>query len=116
LDDVVTRSRQHMKSQIGNYENFTATERIEHQEIDRYGVPGPVRSREFSYLVFVHHYDKDSIYLDGSRNGNADITSFPTALASYGMNRLGVSVLQPDSRNGLTYRSECLTNVRGQAA
>jgi hypothetical protein len=58
-------------------------------------VPGPLRSREFSYTVFVHHFNGDSICMDESRNGSFDISSFPTALATFGMNSLGVSVLQP---------------------
>jgi len=28
---------------IGDFEKFTATEHIEHQDIDRYGWPGPVK-------------------------------------------------------------------------
>ena len=105
-----------MQAQLENFEKFTATERIEHQQIDRYGMPGPAQAREFSYIVFVHPFKEHSLYLEENRNGTSDTSGFPTSLATTGLNGLGVSILQPAYQGGFIYRCEGLTSVRGEAA
>lgn len=115
-DDILLRAQRRLRSQLENFEKFTATEHIEHQEIDRYGQPGPVRSRDFSYIVFVYPYGKDSFFLDEHRDSLGPDDSFPTSLATIGLNNLGVSILQPASRDALVFRCEGLSSVRGRAA
>ena len=116
LNEVLARAQDRMNMQLEDFEKFTATERIEHQQIDRYGMPGPAVAREFSYIVFVHPLKERSVYLEESRNGNSDTTAFPTSLATTGLNGLGVSILQPANQNGFSYKCEGLTSVRGEAA
>jgi Flp pilus assembly protein TadD len=115
-EDVLTRALYHMQKQLGNFEKFTATEHIEHQEVDRFGISGPSRARDFSYIVFVHPFKGDSMYLEEERDGGENLGSFPTNLATTGLNSLGISVLQPAYRDSFDYTCEGLSNVRGQAA
>jgi len=115
-DDILARAQYRMSMQLQDFERFTATERIEHQQIDRYGMPGPAQTREFSYIVFVHQFKEHSVYLEESRNGASDTSAFPTSLATTGLNSLGVSILQPAYQGGFIYKCEGLTNVRGEAA
>jgi len=115
-NELLAQGRHRMRTQIGNFEKFVATERIEHQEIDRNGVPGPVRAREFSYLAFVHKLEDGSIYVEESRNGGSDLAGFPTSLATRGLNSLGVLALQPTPQNGLTFQCEGVATLRGQTA
>ena len=115
-DEVLAHAERRLRIQLQNFEKFTATEHIEHQEIDRYGRPGPMRSREFSYIVFVHPLREDSFYIDEERSSRSPDESFPTSLATTGLNNLGVSVLQPVERGNLSFRCEGLTNLRGRAA
>lgn len=117
LDDVLSRGMRRMKTQLVNLEKFTALEHIEHQEIDRHGLAGPIKTRQFSYIVFVHPFQKDSVYLEEDRGGGgAAIVNFPTSLATVGLNSLGLSVLQPAYRPGFVYKCEGVATVRGQAA
>ena len=114
--DVLDRAFQRTKSQLANFERFTATEHIEHQEIDRYGTPGKVKTREFSYIVFVVPYHGDSFYLEESRDADQKTTdSFPTSLATTGLNSLAISLLQPAERNNFSYNCEGLTQLRDEA-
>ena len=99
-DEILARAQHRLNMQLENFEKFTATERIEHQQIDRYGTPGPPLSREFSYIVFVHSFKEHSMYLEESRNGTSDTSGFPTSLATIGLNGLGVSILQPANQGG----------------
>ncbi len=116
IDEVLARADLRLKSQLMNLEEFTATERIEHQQVDRYGVPGPVFSKEFSYIVFVRKIRPDSFYLEENRAEGNDLSAFPTPLATTGLNSLGISMLKASSAKNYEYRCEGLTNLRGEAA
>jgi len=113
LENVLRRAAKRLNGQLANLEKFTATERIEHQEINRYGEPGPVRSREFAYIVLVRPLRGGEYFLEERRDGSTDLSSFPTSLATTGILGLGVSVLRATSSSDLTFRCEGLTNVRG---
>lgn len=116
LEEVLAHALQRMTSQMENFEKFTATERIEHQEINKYGVPGAMRAREFNYIVFVHKLEPDSFYLDEDRRSADGDMSFPTSLATTGLNGMGVAILQPYHQKTLSFQCEGLVNVRDQAA
>jgi len=115
LDDVLERAMLRVRTQLGNLEKFTATEHIEHQEIDKQGMAGPIQTRQFSYVVFVFPSQKDSVFLEESRDGQANVSAFPTSLATVGLNSLGISVLQPMYRPGFQYQCEGVATVRGEA-
>ena len=116
VDDVLGRAMIRVKSQLANLEKFTATENIEHQDIDKSGQAGPIKSRKFSYIVFVLPFQQDSVFLEESRDGQANTAAFPTSLATVGLNSLGVSILQPVYRPGFEYQCEGLSSIRGGAA
>jgi tetratricopeptide (TPR) repeat protein len=115
-EDVLNRALQHMQKQLLNFEKFTATEHIEHQEVDRFGISGPPKAKDFSYIVFVHPFNGDSMFLEEERDGGENLSSFPTTMATTGLNSLGISLLQPAYRESFNYSCEGLTNVRAQAA
>ena len=114
-EEILPRAEHRLKSQLQNFEKFTATEHIDHQEIDRLGRPGPVKSRDFSYIVFVNRYAGDSFFLDEDRYSTRKDSSFPTALATTGLNNLGLSILQPATRRDFVYQCEGLASIRGKA-
>ena len=116
-EQILDEAFRRMKSELVDFEKFTATEHVEHQQIDRNGWPGPMRSQDFSYIVLIYPFGKNSFYLEESRgSGGNDLTNFPTSLATVGLNSLGVSVLQPYYREYFDYSCEGLTKLRGQAA
>ena len=114
-EEILPLAEHRLKSQLQNFEKFTATEHIDHQEIDRLGRPGPVKSRDFSYIVFVNRYAGDSFFLDEDRYSNGRDSSFPTSLATEGLNNLGVAILQPVTRKDFVYQCEGLAGIRGKA-
>jgi tetratricopeptide (TPR) repeat protein len=115
VDEVLVRAGGRLQTQLKNFDKFTATERIEHQEVDRFGIPGPMKSREFSYIVFVRQAKDDSVYLDEDRLVGNDLSKFPTSLATVGLNSLGVSVLQAFPGASFDYKCEGLGTLRGRA-
>jgi tetratricopeptide (TPR) repeat protein len=116
VDEIISRAMRRMKSQLENLEKFAATEHIEHQEIDKSGISGPLKARDFYYLVFVIPQKNDSVFLQETRDGGSGVTQFPTNLATTGLNSLGINVLQPIYRPGFNYHCDGLATVRGQAA
>ncbi|MGB9432099.1 MAG: tetratricopeptide repeat protein [Candidatus Acidiferrum sp.] len=115
-EEVLDLAQNRLNSQLRNFEKFTATEHVVHQEIDRDGVPSAPKEKDFSYIVFVFPYGGNSLYLEESRDGGIDYSAFPTPVVTTGLNSLGVSVLQPANRKGFIYKCEGLTSLRGQAA
>lgn len=112
---ILFQAMDRLKSQLGNLEKFGATEHIEHQEINKNGVPGTPKFHDFYYLVFVVP-DKDSVFVEENRDGGFSVTDFPTPLATTGLNSLGINVLLPANRDGFNYQCEGLANLRGDAA
>ncbi len=113
--DLVHRTRTKMMRQLGNFEKFVATEHIEHQEVDGNGVPGPVREKDFNYLIFVEHPKPGMSFLEENRDGGENLESFPTSLATQGLAALALSVFDPQYDGDLNYKCEGLGTWRGQA-
>jgi tetratricopeptide (TPR) repeat protein len=116
VEPILDGALHRLSSELVDFEKFTATEHIEHQDINRYGWPGPIKARDFSYVVFVYPFEGDSFYLEEFRDGGNDLSSFPTSLATTGLNSLGVAILQPTYRKRFNYSCEGLTNLRGHGA
>jgi tetratricopeptide (TPR) repeat protein len=115
-EEIIPRAMRRTKLQLDNLEKFGATEHIEHQEIDKSGVPGPLKMHNFYYLVFVFPYKSNSVFLEENRDGGNGVADFPTSLATTGLNSLGINVLQPAYREGYSYQCEGLATIRGQGA
>jgi tetratricopeptide (TPR) repeat protein len=116
MDTVLLRTQMRMMKQIANFEKFMATEHIEHQDIDAYGNPGGIKSKDFTYLVFIRREKSGALLLDEQRDGGENLSEFPTSLATHGLVGLGVFLFDPDYQDDVTYRCEGLSEWRGQAA
>ena len=114
--DVVERTGQTSTRELETFEKFIAKEHIEHEEVDRNGKSGPVKSRDFSYLVFVDHDKSGQVFLKESRDGGTGMDSFPTSLATVGLMGLGVDVFHPGFARALDFTCEGLGQWRGKAA
>ncbi len=114
--EIVKRASQASTGQLDNFEKFIASEHIEHEDIDRNGNSGHIRTRDFSYLVFIDHDKSGQIFLNESRDGGTGIDSFPTSLATLGLLGLGVDVFHPGFASALEFKCEGLGQWRGKAA
>ena len=115
-ETIMDRATRQMNSGLADFEKFAATEHIEHQIVDRYGLPGPMKSHDSPYVVFVYPLGKTSYYLEEYREQGSMPTGFTDDIVSTGLITLGVSVLQPLYRDRFSFTCEGLANVRGQAA
>jgi tetratricopeptide (TPR) repeat protein len=115
-DQVMHKAEFRTRSQLGNFEKFTATEHIEHQEVNSEGQPGPIKSHDFQYLVFIQRLKDGSFFLEENRDGGENLDAFPTSLASKGLISLGTALFDPSYERDLLYKCEGLGKVRGHAA
>jgi tetratricopeptide (TPR) repeat protein len=116
VEQVVEHTQARTLKQLEAFEKFSATEHIEHQEIDVYGNPGFTKDKDFAYLVFVQRPRKDWLFLDEERDGNDSLSEFPTSLATRGLVGLGVFLFSPEYQSDFSYKCEGLGEWRGQAA
>jgi tetratricopeptide (TPR) repeat protein len=115
-DDVVKRTGARTLKQLENFEKFSATEHIEHQEIDINGNPVSTRNKDFTYMVFVERAKSDWLFLNEDRDGDSGLSEFPTSLATRGLVGLGVFFFSPEYQSDFNYQCEGLGEWRGQAA
>lgn len=116
LDTVLQRTQTRTMRQIANFEKFMATEHIEHQQVDADGNAGPMKARDFTYLVFIQRPKKGSLYLEEERDGGENLNNFPTSLATKGLVGLGVFLFDPAYESDFVYGCTGLGAWRGQAA
>ncbi len=116
LPELLARAQVRTRKQIENFEKFLATEHVEHRQVDAYGNPGPPRTRDFNYLVFIHHMPNGAFYLEEERDGSGDLGSFPTSLATEGLVSLGVSLFDAEFERDVVYKCEGLGSWRGEPA
>ncbi len=116
LDDVLAPARKRIQQLVANFERFTATERLEHQEIDRAGNPGPAREHQFEYLTVLARPRPGLLFVEESRNGINSLEQSPTPLASSGLAALAVYLLHPLYAADFRYTCEGLGQWRGQPA
>jgi tetratricopeptide (TPR) repeat protein len=113
--DIIQRTSQASTQQLENFEKFTASERIEHEEIDRNGSPNHLKTHDFSYLVFIDRDKSGQIFLKESRDGGSGVSSFPTSLATVGLLGLGASIFHPGFAAALDFKCEGLGQWGGKA-
>jgi TolA-binding protein len=115
-EDVLHNAQQRILRQLADLEKFSATETVEHQFMDSNGVWTTPESREFDYLIFVHHSQTLPYYFDEDRNGAESLYSFPTTLATRGLVSLGFMVVHPVFSKDFQFTCEGLGSWNGQPA
>jgi Flp pilus assembly protein TadD len=116
LEDVLHKTQQQILRQLGDLEKFSATEKIEHQILDSSGVWTTPVSRDFSYLIFVHHNKTLPYYFVEDRKGSESSNSFPTGIATRGLVSLGFMVVNPVFSKDFQFTCEGLGNRNGKPA
>jgi TolA-binding protein len=114
LKDVLHNTQQRILKQLEDLEKFTATERIEHQVLDSSGVWTNPVSRDFNYLIFVHHTKTLPYYFVEDRNGGDSQYSFPTEIATRGLVSLGFLVINPVFSKDFEFSCEGLGTWNGK--
>lgn len=116
LEDILLKTQRGVLRQLSDLEKFGATEHIEHQFIDMYGVPETPVVQDFDYLIFVHHTQQLPYYFDEVRNGAESLYQFPSAFATRGLVSLGFMVIHPVFSQDFQFTCEGLGSWDSQPA
>jgi Flp pilus assembly protein TadD len=116
MESVLHHAQQQILKQLADLEKFSATEKVEHQVLGPAGVWTDPVSREFAYLIFVHHSQKFPYYFLEDRNGGEAGDSFPSALATRGLLTLGFMIINPAFSKDFDFTCEGLGTLNGKPA
>jgi len=100
---------------VHNVDKFTATEVVEHQNVERSGRLGSPESRKFNYLVTIAQRRGGDMNVEEYRNGGSAPEQFPGHIATTGTPSL-VLIFHPHHVKDFQMKCEGLGRLRGQPA
>jgi hypothetical protein len=114
LPEVLSGVSTRVKELFENLQQFSATERIDHVEVDKHGKPRSPKSATFTYVAEIHKASPGGLDVNEYRNGSV-AQSFPAKLATTGTAAHAL-IFHPDVVDDFTVTCEGLGKVRGQPA
>ncbi|HVP50833.1 MAG TPA: tetratricopeptide repeat protein [Terriglobales bacterium] len=113
--DVIKRVSARAKELMDNLQKFTATERIEHFDVDREGNPHQPSSAAFKYITEIKEAPRGSLSIEEYRDGIAGKESFLGQRSAKGMVAHAL-LFHPSLIGDLTITCEGLGNLQGRPA
>ncbi len=115
LPQVLQAATERAKELVTNLQQFTATERIEHQEVDKVGNFRSPKTSSFAYLVTISEIRPRMLKVEETRNGSTALELFPAGLATWGLPVLAL-VFHPYFIEEYSMTCEGLGQWQGQPA
>jgi tetratricopeptide (TPR) repeat protein len=115
LSDVLLEAAKRIEELVQNVDKFTATEIVEHQNVDRSGRLGVPEIRKFNYLVTIAQTPSGLMNVEEYRNGRLAADRFPDGIATIGTPSL-VLIFHPHHAQDFQMTCEGLGEWRGQPA
>ncbi len=85
VDDVLKKTAERIQEFLGNVDRFTATESLQHEWIDKTGVPEERIERKFNYVVGIQEIRSGYFNVSESRIGKEGSNEFADGLATNGL-------------------------------
>ncbi|HJY86071.1 MAG TPA: hypothetical protein VKE24_04465, partial [Candidatus Acidoferrales bacterium] len=115
LPEVLSAASGRVKELVTNLQQFTATEWLEHGEVDDSGKEYRRETRTFTYLAGIEQTRPGMLSVDEYRNGAASLEAFPARLATMGLAALAL-IFHPYYVTDFEMSCEGLGQWRGQPA
>jgi tetratricopeptide (TPR) repeat protein len=90
LQQVVSGAGQRMRELVESLQKFSATEKVEHFNVDAAGSRGKPEDRTFDYVVIISQSGAGVFNLDEYRNGSIDPAQFPAQIATTGLSAMAL--------------------------
>ena len=94
---------------------ITATEVLEHENVDRYGFASKRETRRYTYVASMQEVRPGAYIVDEYRNGSMGLEIFPARLATLGLSSL-VMIFHPVYQDEYNFTCEGLTKWHGAPA
>lgn len=104
-----------MRESVSTLEKFTATENVEHYDVDRNGARKGLETRSFAYSVMVTLNKEGTFQLEEFRNGSSDPDQFPAHIALMGTPAIDL-LFHPRLASDFNFRCEGLGKWQGREA
>ena len=111
LDGTANRVREFMNS----VDRITATEILDHQVVNEWGLPTREEKRSFEYVVSISKIREGYLSVQEYRNGTQDLGVFPDSIATIGL-PAAVLVFHPFYRDDYDMTCEGLGRWKGHLA
>ena len=85
LEHVLRGSGMRIRQFVGNLQKFSATEEVDHYQVDARGRRHGPEKKKFEYLVEVKSRNGGAFYIDEYRDGSMDPEIFPAGIATEGV-------------------------------
>src|SRR5262249_39925921 len=115
LPQLLTAAAQRVKELVTNLQQFTATEWLEHEQVDGSGNAGRKETRTFTYVAAIEQVRPRMLSVDEYRNGATALEAFPAGLATTGLAALAL-IFHPYYIEDFEMSCEGLGHWRGQPA
>jgi tetratricopeptide (TPR) repeat protein len=113
LDEILTRSGQRVQEFIGSVDQFTATEAVVHESINKFGLASHLTKFEFDYLVSIKENRPGLLSVDEYRNFHYRAADFPDGIATTGLAAL-MLIFHPYYAEDFSMTCEGLAHSKGQ--
>lgn len=105
LSDVLQAAGLRVDQLVQNVARFTATERIEHSNLDPMGLETSRETRKFDYVVDIQKVSASEFNVEEYRNGSVSTQDFPAHIATVGLPTLAL-VFHPSFQARYDFRCE----------
>ena len=85
LPDILARAGTQLQRLPDTLDRFSATERLEHQDVSETGIASKGETVSFAYVVSIHETRRGSLNVEEYRNGKDDASVFPEHFATRGL-------------------------------
>lgn len=115
LPPVIAGASKQIEALVNNLQQFSATERVDHQEPAADGSWGKAKSVEFAYVVEFQKIRNRYLVMNETRDGGTALAKFPAHVATLGLPALAL-VFHPMFVGDFDLRCEGKTEWEGQPA
>jgi tetratricopeptide (TPR) repeat protein len=85
LDEVLQKAGKRIEEFVKNVDRFTATESLQHESIDKWGIAGSAETRKFDYVVSIQESRAGFLNVEEYRGRSNSAAEFPGGVATNGL-------------------------------
>jgi hypothetical protein len=124
LEEVMRSTSERVEELVRNLDRYTATEKIEHFEVNSKGVKNSRETRKFNYLVEIHTLGTNELDVEEHRSGwmptekirgYPERTEFPDNVTTVGLSMLAL-IFHPRLQSRYEFACEGLSSWQGRRA
>src|SRR5438045_475512 len=115
LDEVVQKAGKRVEEFIKNVDRFTATEFLNHESVNKWGIAESPEKRKFDYVVSIEQYRPGYFSVTEYRGNRYSPAQFPGGIETHGLPALSL-IFHPQNAGNFAMSCEGLAKWNGRPA